>query len=143
MLTPEAIASLPIEEYAFPGALRDALVAAILAGQKTSTTSLLSDYTSHGEPLPVVGDRGVVIDSLENPVCVTEVTEVRILPLREVDLPHAIDEGEGFETVSEWRTAHERFWHSADFRQWTGDPSFSVTDATDAVLVRFRVTTRL
>ena len=36
-------ASLPLAEFAFPGPLRDALVAAILDGTKTSTTSLAVD----------------------------------------------------------------------------------------------------
>jgi len=35
---------LPIVEFAFPGPLRDQLVAAILAGEKTTTTSLVADY---------------------------------------------------------------------------------------------------
>lgn len=32
---------LPISEYAFPGPLRDQLVAAILAGEKTATAVLV------------------------------------------------------------------------------------------------------
>jgi uncharacterized protein YhfF len=142
MISPDDLADLPTEEYAFPGPLRDALVAAILDGRKTSTTSLVRDYEVSDEPLPAVGDRGVVIDSNSDPVCVTEITEVRVVPLAGVDLAHAIDEGEGFTTVAEWRAGHENFWHSAEFRDWMGDPEFAVTDATDAVLVRFRVTDR-
>ncbi len=142
MISPDDLADLPTEEYAFPGPLRDALVAAILDGRKTSTTSLVRDYEASAEPLPAVGDRGVVIDSNSDPVCVTEITEVQVVPLADVDLAHAIDEGEGFTTVAEWRAGHENFWHSAEFRDWMGDPEFTVTDATDAVLVRFRVTDR-
>ena len=142
MISPDDLADLPTEEYAFPGPLRDGLVAAIIDGRKTSTTSLVRDYEVSDEPLPAVGDRGVVIDSNSDPVCVTEITEVRVVPLADVDLAHAIDEGEGFTTVAEWRAGHENFWHSAEFRDWMGDPEFTVTDATDAVLVRFRVTDR-
>lgn len=43
---------LPREEFANPGPLRDALVAAILNGTKTSTTSLHADYAAEGETLP-------------------------------------------------------------------------------------------
>lgn len=136
------MSTLPIDEYAFPGPLRDALVAAILDGRKTSTTSLVADYDLSEEQLPLIGERRVVVDSSENPVCVTEVTGVRIVPLGEVDLAHAIDEGEGFETVADWRAGHEKFWHGDDFREWMRDPAFTVTDATEAVLVRFRVTDR-
>lgn len=101
MLYDDAIAGLPIEEYGFPGRLRDALVGAILDGRKTSTTSLVVQYQLDDEPLPVVGERGVVIDSSGQPVCVTEVTEVRVVPLGTVDVAHAIDEGEGYQTVAD------------------------------------------
>jgi uncharacterized protein YhfF len=35
---------LPLAEFGFPGPLRDQLVAAILAGDKTTTTGLVADY---------------------------------------------------------------------------------------------------
>jgi hypothetical protein len=35
---------LPVAEFAFPGPLRDQLVAAILAGAKAATTGLVADY---------------------------------------------------------------------------------------------------
>ncbi|WP_407441672.1 ASCH domain-containing protein [Rhodococcus sp. (in: high G+C Gram-positive bacteria)] len=143
MISREDLSTLPIDEYAFPGPLRDALVGAILDGRKTSTTSLVAEYDLPEESLPFVGERRVVIDSAENPVCITELTSVRIAPLGEVDLAHAIDEGEGFETVPNWRAGHEKFWHSAEFREWMRDPEFTVTDATEAVLVRFHVTDRV
>ena len=137
------LGDLPIEHYAFPGPLRDALVAAILDGTKTSTTSIAREYELDNEPLPEVGDRGVVVDSDEQPVCVTEVTDVRVTALRGVDLAHARDEGEGYESVADWRAGHESFWHSDEFRAAIGDPGYTVTDATEAVLVRFRVLTRI
>ncbi|MGH3252618.1 MAG: hypothetical protein ACRDOI_41275 [Trebonia sp.] len=48
---------LGVGEFAFPGALRDQLVAAILNGAKTTTTGLLDDYKRDDEPLPRPGDR--------------------------------------------------------------------------------------
>lgn len=50
---------LPKAEFAFPGPLRDQLVAAILNGTKTSTTGLEIDYQQEREPLPTVGRRAV------------------------------------------------------------------------------------
>ena len=129
---------LPVSEYAFPGPLRDQLVAAILSGEKTSTTSLVVQYELEGEPLPAVGDRAVVIDSNDAPVCIEEITEVREVRVADVDLAHAIAEGEGFTTVAEWRHGHERFWHGEEFRAVMGDPDFTVDDETQAVLVTFR-----
>jgi uncharacterized protein YhfF len=139
VLSPDDVVGLPVEEYGFPGPLRDALVGAILDGRKTSTTSLVVQYTLEGEPLPVVGERGVVVDSSGQPVCITEVTEVRVAPLGAVDAAHAVDEGEGYQTVSGWRAGHEEFWHSPEFRAAICDPTFTVSDSTEVVLVRFCV----
>ncbi|GAB2702620.1 ASCH domain-containing protein [Kitasatospora kifunensis] len=139
----QALEGLPLAEFGFPGPLRDQLVAAILDGSKTSTTGLLADYEHEGEALPYVGERAVVIDSAEQPVAVIEVTAVRVVPLREVDLAHAVDEGEGCRTVAEWRAVHEEFWHGAEVREALGDPQFTVDDDTPVVLERFRLLTRL
>jgi len=125
--------------FAFPGPLRDRLVGAILAGAKTSTSSLLADYERDGQPLPEVGERSVVMDSGDRPVAVIEVTEVRVVRLGDVDLRHAIDEGEGYESVSAWRAGHEDFWHSAEVRAELGDPAFTVDDDTLMVAERFRL----
>ncbi|AXL90446.1 RNA-binding protein [Streptomyces sp. CB09001] len=137
------VGSLPRAEFGFPGPLRDRLVAAVLDGTKTSTTGLVADYEHEGEPLPEAGRREVVVDSRELPVAVIEVTEVRVVPLAEVDLAHAVDEGEGDTSVAEWRAGHERFWHGAEMRAALGDPEFTVDDATPVVLERFRVVTVL
>ncbi|WP_342022439.1 ASCH domain-containing protein [Arthrobacter citreus] len=132
--------SLPNAEFAFPGPLRDALVAAILAGSKTSTTSLALQYDDDGgEPLPRPGDRSILVDSGERPLAVLEVTEIRLGRLGTVDLQHVRDEGEGHETLEEWRAAHEEFWHSSELRGVLGDPSFTVDDDTVVLMERFRV----
>jgi uncharacterized protein YhfF len=136
------IDALPVGEYAFPGPLRDSLVAAILSGEKTSTTSLVVDYESNGEELPRVGDREAVVDSDGRRVCVTENTDVVVCRLGEVTPTHARAEGEGFDTVAEWRAGHERFWHSSEFRAAVGDAGFTVDDDTVAVCVSFKVVTR-
>ncbi len=140
---PVNLASMPRAEFAFPGPLRDQLVAAILNGSKTSTTGLLVDYELEGEPLPKVGSRSVVIDSDDRPVAVIEITGVRVVPLAQVDLAHVVDEGEGDTSVAEWRSAHERFWHSEEMRAALEDPEFTVDDTTLAVLERFRLVTDL
>ena len=129
---------LPQAEFAFPGPLRDKLVAAILSGAKTSTTSLAAQYGA-AEPMPAVGDRSAVVDSDGRPVAAIEVTEVRVVRLADVDLRHAIDEGEGYASVAQWRAGHERFWHSAELRGDLGDPGFVVDDDTLVVAERFRV----
>ncbi|MEV7415716.1 ASCH domain-containing protein [Streptomyces sp. NPDC089919] len=135
--------ALPPFLLAFPGPLRDQLVAAVLSGEKTSTTGLVAEYEAVGEELPVVGDRQVMLDSDERPVAVIEVTEVRVVRAGDVDLAHAVDEGEGYTSVAQWRATHETFWHSDEVRAEIGDPRFTVDDDTLVVAERFRVVARL
>ena len=132
---------LSVGEFAFPGPLRDQLVAAILSGAKTTTSGLLVGYERDGEPLPQPGDRWVVIDSAGEPVTLIEVVGVRVIRLAEVDLAHAVGEGEGFSSVAEWRAAHEAFWHSDEARAELGDPAFTVNDDTLVVAEQFRMIT--
>ncbi|MFC6019886.1 ASCH domain-containing protein [Plantactinospora solaniradicis] len=132
---------LPTFEFAFPGPLRDKLVAAVLAGTKTATTGLLQDYEIDGEPLPTVGTRAAVVDSFGGRVAVIEVTNVRVSRLGDVDVDHARDEGEGDNSVASWRAGHEGYWHGPDYRGWLGDSDFTVDDDTPVVLERFRVVT--
>jgi uncharacterized protein YhfF len=129
---------LSVGEFAFPGPLRDQLVAAILDGTKTTTTGLADDYERDGEPLPRPGDREVVIDSAGEPVALIEIVTVRVLRVGDVDLAHALGEGEGYASVAGWRAGHEAFWHSDAMREYVGDPSFTVNDDTLAVAVAFR-----
>jgi uncharacterized protein YhfF len=127
---------LPPFELAYPGPLRDQLVAAVLSGAKTSTSSLLDEYTGEDDPLPVAGQRYVLVDSDVRAVGLVEVTEVRTLPLNEVDLDFAREEGEGYESVAAWRRAHERFWKA-------NAPEIPLDDSTVVVAERFRLVERL
>jgi uncharacterized protein YhfF len=109
-------------------ALRQKLVEAALRGDKTATAGLYEQ----NEPLPRVGDRSVLLGFDDEPVAVVETTELRVVRAGDVDLAFAVDEGEGFETVADWRRAHENFW--AD-RQ--------IDDETLIVAVRFVLVERL
>jgi uncharacterized protein YhfF len=131
---------LPIAEFAFPGPLRDQLVAAILDGSKTTTTGLMADYEHEREPLPQPGQREAVVDSAGNRVAVIEITAVRVVRLGDVDVEHALGEGEGYGSVAQWRAGHERFWHSAEMREALDDPDFAVSDDTLVVAETFRLT---
>jgi uncharacterized protein YhfF len=129
---------LSVGEFAFPGPLRDQLVAAILDGTKTTTTGLADDYERDGEPLPRPGDREVVIDSAGDPVALIQIVTVRVVRVGDIDLAHALGEGEGYASVADWRAGHEAFWHSSAMREYVGDPAFTVNDDTLAVAVTFR-----
>lgn len=129
--------------YAFPGPMRDTLLAAIVSGRKTATSDLLQGYRAAGDPLPAVGEREVLISSEGMPVAVTRTTDVRVVRLDEVELDHALDEGEGFADVAQWRQAHEAFWSGDEVRAELDDPTFVPEDSTPVVLQRFEVVERL
>ncbi|MCY0904620.1 ASCH domain-containing protein [Arthrobacter sp. H14-L1] len=137
--SPAEVAALPPAEFGFPGPLRDQLVAAILDGSKTSTTGLVIDYAVCGEALPRVGERSAVIDSHSRPAAVLEVTAVDVCALGHVDLQHAVDEGEGYTSLAQWRADHEAYWHSTQMRAALECPDFTVDDQTQVVLERFRL----
>lgn len=132
-------------EFGFPRTdLRRGLVEAILRGEKTSTSGLLSDFERDGDALPGVGERFALIDHVDQVVGVIETTEVRVTTIGEVDLAFALDEGEGFTSVADWRAAHERFWlsYADETRAWLGDPSWVPSDDTPIVCERFRLVQR-
>ena len=111
--------------------LRRQLVAAVLAGEKTATAGLWSEYEAEGEAIGEPGDRFALLDYDDEPIAVIEVTEARLVPAGEIDIEFARDEGEGFESVDDWRVAHEEF-----FQQ-------ELTPETMIVAVRFNVVERL
>jgi uncharacterized protein YhfF len=119
---------LPPMELGYAGTpLRRQLVEAVFRGDKTATAGLYGN-----DPLPQAGDRFLLLDFDDEPVAVVETTEVRVLRVDEVDLEFARDEGEGFETVADWRRAHEQFWSDREIR-----------DDTLVVAERFRLVERL
>ena len=80
-----------------------------------------------------------MVDSAGNRVAVIELTAVRVIRLADVDLAHALGEGEGYTSVAEWRAGHEGFWHSAEMRAALDDPDFTVDDDTLLVAEEFRL----
>jgi uncharacterized protein YhfF len=132
---------LPVVEFAFPGPLRDQLVAAILGGSKTTTSALLAGY-GRDEPLPHPGLLQAVVDSAGHRVAVIETTAVRVIRLGDIDLAHALGEGEGYRSVAEWRAGHERFWTSPEVRSELGDPEFTVNNDTLVVAQTFSLLQR-
>jgi uncharacterized protein YhfF len=125
---------LPPLELGYPRTeLRRSLVEAVLRGDKTATAGLATDHAPHTtEPLPAPGNRWLLLDFDDQPVAVVETTEVRIVPAGQVDVQFARAEGEGFESVADWRAAHERFWSEQ-----------AITDDTPIVAERFKLVERL
>jgi uncharacterized protein YhfF len=124
-------------ELGAPGPLRDSLVSAVLRGEKVATSGLLAHYEADGEPLPVVGERRVLVDSVEQPVGEIVITEVAVIRLGDADHQLALEEGEGFRSVADWRAAHESFWHHYALPELPTD--FLLDDNSRVVVVRFRL----
>lgn len=133
-----SVEELPAGEFGFPGPQRDTLVAAIMSGEKTATSSLVYEYEAFEEKIPEVGDMEAVVDTHGIRVCVIANTEVEVVPLGEVTLEHALAEGEGFESVADWRAAHEKFWGSKEYRKALGENFQELTDDTPVYCVKFR-----
>lgn len=129
---------LPPVEFAFPGPLREQILAAIESGAKSATSSLLLEYEVAGEPIPAVGDRGVAVDSEGTPLFTIETTQVTVVRLADVSVNHALAEGEGYTSVEDWRTGHARFWTSPEMRADLGD-AFQLSDDSLVVLERFKI----
>lgn len=99
----------------------------MLRGEKTATAGL----AELEEELGAAGERCLLLGFDDEPVGIVELTEVRVVPAGEIDVQFARDEGEGFESVEDWRVAHERFFERP------------ITPGTPIVAIRFRLVERL
>ena len=129
--------------YDGDGGLGDRLLAAVLRGEKTATSSLAVEYLS-GEPLPRVGERLNLVDHARRVHGAVETTRVTITPLHLVDDQVANDEGEGFADATDWRRAHLAFWAEVIdlVRSDAGDPGWELREAEPIVVQWFRLLER-
>ena len=111
--------------------LRRQLVEAVLRGEKTATAGLLADYQAEGEEPEPEGSRSTLLGYEDEPVAVVELTESRVVQAAAINERFARDEGEGYESVDDWRIAHERFFGQR------------IEPETEIVAIRFRVVERL
>lgn len=112
----------------------DELLALVLAGVKTATSSRRSEYDADEESLPEPGGLSILLDGRGHPRALIRTTEVRVVPFDAVDAEHAEAEGEGSRTLAHWRETHRRFFAPPDPRE-PFDPRMLV------VLERFTVLT--
>jgi len=115
-------------------ALADELGALVKAGRKRATASLLVEFTSLGDPLPAVGDVGLVLSGSGVPMALVELTEVRHVPFRNVDAAFAADEGEGDGTLASWRAAHLAY-----FGRVAARAGILFDETTTVICQRFRL----
>ena len=138
----ETCAMVPTASFGYDGdgGLGDRLLAAVLRGEKTATSSLAVEYLS-GDPLPRVGQRSELVDRAGHRHGLIETTRVRIIPLNEIGDDVARDAGEGFADAAEWRRAHEAFWGEIVemIRTDAGDSTWELRDSEPVVVEWFRL----
>ncbi|GAB3819322.1 ASCH domain-containing protein [Micromonospora zhanjiangensis] len=113
-----------------PGEQRARLNALVLAGTKTATAGLLSEYAAEGEELEQPGERLALIDDADAAVGTIEILDVRVLALQDVPWEFAAAEGEGDDSIEQWRAGHLAYWARLGEH---------VTSDTDIVCITFRL----
>ena len=96
------------DAWAF-GEAADKLADLVKAGIKTATCSAYDLYEAEGEDLPQPGETSVILDSVDEAVCIIRTTRVYVVPFDEVTAEHAFREGEGDRSLTYWREVHESF----------------------------------
>ena len=110
------------------------LGARVVSGEKAATASLLWRWEADEGAVPRVGTRYVVHDWQGAPLAMIETTSVAIRPFNQVDFGFAQAEGEGFDSLEAWRTAHWAYF-SRECERLTR----AASDAMPVVCQRFRL----
>ena len=90
--------------------LSEELIELIRSGPKRAGTGLLWALEHDGDDMPHVGDVEIVVDHSFEPVLVTRLTRVEVLPFNQVSAEYAAIEGEGDGSLAYWREGHWRFF---------------------------------
>lgn len=107
-------------------ALNDSLLALVLSGQKTATSSAHPAYLATNEPLPAPGDLSIVLDSNGTPRCVIETTQITILPFRDMTFDLCRLEGED-DNLASWQHNHEIAFRASEAEEgYTFTPDMKV-----------------
>ena len=105
---PDIDTATPYQVWYFSNTSESAreLASLVLAGKKIATASLKAVNEVEPEKAPVDGGYSLVTNFEGEPVCVVQTTEVRHIPFDDVDAEFAFDEGEGDQTLENWRKTH-------------------------------------
>ena len=91
-------------------ALANDLVALVLNGNKTATTSLYYLYEVENEQLPRVGQLGILTDFDGSAKCIIKTKHVDVIPFSKVKAEFAFKEGEGDKSLKYWKEGHIDFF---------------------------------
>jgi uncharacterized protein YhfF len=117
-------------EIGTPGPMRQRLNQLVLDGRKRATAGLLLEYVREGEELEFEGDLLALVDDDTRRIATVVVVDVATTPFIEVPWRFAKAEGEGDESLDEWREGHRRFWTAE------GE---TIDDQTPVVLIWFEL----
>jgi uncharacterized protein YhfF len=93
--------------------MADELLALVLAGRKTATSSARWEWEADGEPLPQPGDLAIICDGKGDPRALVRTVAVDVVPFDQVPPAHAAAEGEGDGSLEHWRRAHQDYFTTA------------------------------
>ncbi|RIP37013.1 ASCH domain-containing protein [Staphylococcus gallinarum] len=112
----------------------DELAELVVRGKKRATCSAKCLHDIEGEDLPVEGQYNIILNGKNEPVCIIQFTQIRILPMNEVPEAFAVLEGEGDLSYKYWFDEHERF-----FRKELSSHNINFSTDIDLVCQEFKV----
>jgi uncharacterized protein YhfF len=95
-------------ELGTPGPMRQRLNALVLEGRKRATAGTLDEYEDNEKEF--VGELLALVDDDLARVATVRVTDTREVVFGDVPWSFAQAEGEGHESIEEWREGHRRYW---------------------------------
>ena len=105
-----------------------------ISGKKTATASLAKMNELEPDKAPVDSGYSVVTDFEGNPLCIVQTSEIRHLPFNMVDAEFAFDEGEGDQTLQDWRDGHWNY-----FAREAAENGFDFNETSIVCCERFRL----
>lgn len=102
-------------ELGTPGQMRARLNGLVLSGAKVATFGHPAEYEAEQEPVEEVGERLVLVDDDACQIGTVEITQVLRRRIDEVTWDLVEAEGEGEETVAQWRAGHIAYWESLGY----------------------------
>lgn len=105
-------AGIPPVAWAFGDnpVIADELLALVLAGTKTGTSSALADFDADDVSLPVVGELSIILDGEGHPAALIRTTKVEVRAFDDVDADFAAAEGEDDRSLESWRAEHTTYF---------------------------------
>lgn len=94
------------------GVSPDKLANLVVKGIKTATASLFDIYAFENEKLPHRGEYNVILNSLNEAVCIIKTVNIEIKPFCKVTSEHAYKEGEGDRSLEYWRKVHKKAFNN-------------------------------